>query len=154
MTRLAAPMEEVRKVVLIEFTPAQMFDLVENIEAYPEYLPWCSAAEVFSRTATHTSARIHASYHGMGASIATENDNERPAKITLRLREGPFRRFEGEWSFSPLGDSACKVELRICYEFASRIVGKAIEPVFNHISNSLVDAFIKRAEKVYGSRHD
>lgn len=144
-------MEEIRKVVLIEFTPTQMFELVDGVEAYPDFLPWCDGGEVLTRTPTHTSARIYINYHGIRANFATENDNQPPSKISIHLREGPFRRLEGEWRFSALGEAACKVEFRLVYEFSSRIMEAAAGSVFRHAADTFVDAFIKRAEQTYRS---
>ncbi|MBL8437671.1 MAG: type II toxin-antitoxin system RatA family toxin [Zoogloeaceae bacterium] len=142
-------MAAVKKIVLIEFTPAQMFELVDQVERYPEFLPWCGGTEVLARTASMTGARIHINYHGIKAHFATENDKHPPNRMSIRLTEGPFRHLDGMWQFTPLGETACKIEFQLNYEFASKLLEKAVGPVFSHIANTFVDSFVKRAEQVY-----
>ncbi|HRP98274.1 MAG TPA: type II toxin-antitoxin system RatA family toxin [Rhodocyclaceae bacterium] len=142
-------MAEVRKIVLIEFTPEQMFDLVDRCEDYKHYLPWCGGADLHERTDTLTVATIHINYHGIKAHFTTENTKRRPHEMHIRLKEGPFRHLDGAWHFKPLGDTACKVEFDLHYEFSSRLLEKALGPVFNHIANTFVDSFVKRAEQVF-----
>lgn len=142
-------MAEVRKFVLVEHTPAQMFELVDAVEHYPEFLPWCGGTEVLARTSAHTAACIHINYHGIRSHFSTENTKHAPTRMEIHLKEGPFHRLEGDWVFTPLGDTACKVEFRLHYEFSSRLIEKVVGPVFHHIANTFVDAFVKRAEQCY-----
>ncbi|THF56546.1 type II toxin-antitoxin system RatA family toxin [Pseudothauera rhizosphaerae] len=142
-------MAEVTKLVLIEFTPAQMFELVDRCEDYPAFLPWCGGAEVHTRTDTLTAATLHINYHGIKAHFSTENAKQRPHEMLIRLREGPFKHLNGHWRFTPLGDTACKIEFGLHYEFSSRLLEKALGPVFSHIANTFVDSFVKRAALVY-----
>jgi ribosome-associated toxin RatA of RatAB toxin-antitoxin module len=142
-------MATVKKIVLIEFTPRQMFDLVDQVERYPEFLPWCGGTDLLARNERTTAARIHINYHGIKAHFATENEKEATAKMLIRLTEGPFRHLDGIWQFSPLGETACKIEFQLHYEFASKLLEKAVGPVFNHIANTFVDSFVKRAEQLY-----
>jgi ribosome-associated toxin RatA of RatAB toxin-antitoxin module len=142
-------MAAVKKIVLIEFTPRQMFDLVDNVERYPEFLPWCGGTELLRRDEQTTAARIHINYHGLKAHFATENDKEPPGRMMIRLTEGPFRQLDGMWQFIPLGQTACKIEFQLHYEFANKLLEKAVGPVFNHIANTFVDSFVKRAEQLY-----
>jgi len=142
-------MAEVKKIVLIEFTPAEMFDLVDRCEDYQQFLPWCGGADLHERTDTLTVATIHINYHGIKAHFSTENSKLWPFEMHIRLREGPFRHLDGTWLFTPLGDTACKVEFNLHYQFANRLLEKALGPVFNHIANTFVDSFVKRAEQVY-----
>lgn len=143
-------MAVVEKSVLIERTAAQMFELVDRVEDYPKFLPWCGGTELLERTDCKTAARIHISYHGLKAHFATENAKEIPRQMDIRLREGPFRSMDGGWRFTPLGDTACKVEFRLRYEFSSKILEKALGPVFHHIANTFVESFVKRAQQLYG----
>jgi ribosome-associated toxin RatA of RatAB toxin-antitoxin module len=143
-------MAVVEKSVLIERTAVQMFELVDRVEDYPTFLPWCGGTELLERTDSKTAARIHINYHGLKAHFATENSKEIPRQMNIRLREGPFRSMDGGWRFTPLGDTACKVEFRLQYEFSSRILEKALGPVFHHIANTFVESFVKRAQQVYG----
>jgi ribosome-associated toxin RatA of RatAB toxin-antitoxin module len=139
----------VEKSVLIARTPAQMFDLVDRVEDYPRFLPWCGGTELLSRTAEHTAARIHVNYHGIRLHFATENPKEAPHWMDIAFREGPFRRLDGGWRFTALGEVGCKVEFRLHYEFSSKLLEKALGPVFGHIVNTFVDSFVKRAHHVY-----
>ena len=93
-----------------------------------------------------------ATVHGIRQSFTTENTHEEPSNIEIELIEGPFRHLHGSWHFTPLGPSACKVRLRLSYEFSSRILEKLVGPVFGYIANTLVDAFVKRAAQLYGAR--
>lgn len=142
-------MASVKKIVLIEFTPAQMFELVDRCEDYKQFLPWCGGAEVHDRSDTVTHATLHVSYHGIKTQFTTENAKDFPTRMEIRLREGPFRHLDGIWRFNPLGDAACKIEFELHYEFSSRLLEKVLGPVFNHIANTFVDSFVKRAEAVY-----
>lgn len=140
----------VEKSVLIERTPAQMFALVDRVEDYPQFLPWCGGSELIERTESKTSARLHINYHGLKAHFATENPKESPHWMDIKLREGPFRQLDGGWKFTPLGDAACKVEFRLHYEFSSKVLEKVLGPVFHHIANTFVEAFVKRAQQIHG----
>lgn len=142
-------MAEVRKSVLIEYSAPQMFELVDRVEEYPRFLPWCGGTELIHRDALSTVARLHIDYHGIRADFSTENEKEAPHRMTLRLRHGPFRRLDGLWLFKPLGETACKVEFHLYYEFASHLLERALGPVFHHIANSFVDSFVRRASEVY-----
>ncbi|MDY0012193.1 MAG: type II toxin-antitoxin system RatA family toxin [Rhodocyclaceae bacterium] len=142
-------MAAVKKSVLIEFTPRQMFDLVDQVELYPQFLPWCGGTELLARDEQITAARLHINYHGLKAHFSTENAKEAPFWMEIRLKDGPFRHLEGMWRFTPLGDTACKVEFELHYEFASKLLEKAVGPVFSHIANTFVDSFVKRAEQIY-----
>lgn len=140
----------VQKTVLIEHSAQQMFDLVDRVEDYPQFLPWCGATELRLRDDTTTTATLHINYHSVKAHFTTENTKERPTAMSIRLIDGPFRRLEGAWHFKPLAENACKIEFSLTYEFSSKLFEKVIGPVFSHIANTFVDAFTKRAGQVYG----
>ncbi|MBL8479063.1 MAG: type II toxin-antitoxin system RatA family toxin [Sterolibacteriaceae bacterium] len=140
----------VEKSVLIERTPAQMFALVDRIEDYPQFLPWCGGTDLRERTPTLTAATVHINYHGLKSHFSTENTKQEPTLMDIRLTDGPFTHMDGHWRFTPLGDIACKVEFRLHYEFSSHLLEKALGPVFHHIANTFVDSFVKRAGQVYG----
>jgi ribosome-associated toxin RatA of RatAB toxin-antitoxin module len=142
-------MADVNKLVLVEFTPGQMFSLVDGVEDYPQFLPWCGGTELLSRTDTLTSATIHINYHGIKAHFSTENTKVAQKEMHIRLTEGPFRHLDGTWRFTPLGQTACKVEFALHYEFSSRLLEKVLGPVFSHIANTFVDSFLKRAQQLY-----
>lgn len=143
-------MAVVEKSVLIARTAQQMFDLVDRVEDYPEFLPWCDGTELLARTEAVTAARIHINFRGIKAHFATENPKVVPNRMDIHLREGPFRRLDGGWRFTTLGDAGCKVAFHLNYEFSSKILEKALGPVFHHIVGTFVDSFVKRAHQVYG----
>lgn len=143
-------MAMVEKTVLIEHSAQEMFDLVDRCEDYPQFLPWCSRTELKFRDNQKTVATLHISYHAVKSHFTTENDKENPGWMTIRLVDGPFRRLEGSWHFKALSEHACKIEFKLHYEFSSKLFEKVIGPVFNHIANTFVDAFVRRAAQVYG----
>jgi ribosome-associated toxin RatA of RatAB toxin-antitoxin module len=138
--------------VLVPYSPAEMFALVDDIDRYPEFLPWCSAARVLARSDDEVRARISLSKSGVDKSFTTCNRNQKNKMIEIRLEEGPFRRLQGYWRFDALGDAGCKVSLDLEFEFSSRVLGMVVGPVFSQVANSLVDSFQKRAVGVYGKR--
>lgn len=143
-------MAVVHKTVLINYSAEQMFNLVDRVEDYPEFLPWCGGVEVSERGEHSLTAKLKINYHGLKQSFSTQNTNERPTSMTMRLVEGPFKSFEGRWHFKPLREDACKIEFDMQYEFSSRLLESVIGPVFSMIANSFVDSFCKRAEQIYG----
>jgi ribosome-associated toxin RatA of RatAB toxin-antitoxin module len=143
----------VEKTVLIEQSADRMFGLVDRCEDYPTFLPWCSETEVKYRDEHKTVATLHINYHSVKSSFTTQNDKVHPTSMSIRLVDGPFRRLEGSWRFKPLAENACKIEFQLHYEFSSKLFEKVIGPVFNHIANTFVDAFVRRASQVYGADH-
>ena len=142
----------VEKSVLIEYSAAQMYALVENIAAYPEFLPWCGGTEILKKDGDITHAAIIIDFRGIKQRFSTENRAEPPNLIEMTLVDGPFRQLDGTWRFKPLGEQACKIEFRLHYEFSSKLLGKIVGPVFHFIASTFVDAFVKRARQLYGER--
>jgi ribosome-associated toxin RatA of RatAB toxin-antitoxin module len=142
-------MAVVHKSVLLPFSAEQMFSLVNGIEEYPKFLPWCGGTTVLQREDNKVVASIAINYHGVKHAFTTENVNQAPTLIKMTLVEGPFRHLDGTWTFKPLRADACKVELDLHYEFSSKLLEKVIGPVFHVIANNMVEAFCKRAEVVY-----
>ena len=143
-------MAEVNKSILVAYPARRMFALVDAIEKYPEFLPWCGGTEVIYRDARITRATIQINYRGIRQSFSTENAKSEPRLMQIRLMEGPFKSLDGSWRFTDLGGDGCKIELSLRYEFASRMLEKLVGPVFSYIANNLVDAFVKRAQSIYG----
>lgn len=143
-------MSEVNKSVLVTYSAQQMFVLVDGVESYPEFLPWCGGAEVSYRDPHKTRATIHIAYRGIHQSFTTENIKEPPHTMCMKLVKGPFRTLDGNWRFTDLSDRGCKIEFRLHYEFSSRLLDKLVGPVFNYIANNIVDGFVRHAERVYG----
>lgn len=144
-------MARVEKSVLVGHTPARMFELVDRVEDYPVFLPWCGGTELKHRDAERTVATIHIAYLGVKQSFTTENTKVYPGEMRIQLLDGPFSRLEGDWLFRPLGSEACKIEFRLEYVFNSKILESILAPVFSHITNTFVDAFVKRADQVYAA---
>lgn len=145
-------MTSVSRSALVPFSAGQMFDLVEGVEQYPQFLPWCSGTSVGHRDPQTTNATININYRGIKQSFSTENHKQPPELMTIRLVEGPFRALDGEWRFTPLGSDACRIDFRLSYEFSSSLLEKLVGPVFGHIAGTMVDAFLKRADVIYGAR--
>ena len=143
-------MDLVERSALVGHEAAAMYALVEDIESYPRFLPWCRATEVRVREPERTVATIHIDYRGVRQAFTTENVKRDGEAIAMTLVSGPFRQLEGLWRFHPLAPGASKVELRLAYQIASPVLARLIGPVFEGIANSMVDAFVKRADAVYG----
>lgn len=150
-------MKNVHKSVLIWYSPAEMFALVTDVVRYPEFLPWCSHTQVLEQDTQGMTAEVGMSLAGLKKSFVTRNTYsvgpDGGHTVAMRLVKGPFSRLEGRWIFHPVGDGsqrACKVELQLDYGFDSAPLAAVVGPVFDRIANSMVDAFIKRAESVYG----
>lgn len=144
-------MREVRRSALVPFPAAAMFDLVNDVAAYPDFLPWCSGSEVKEQSADHMIARVDVAKGGIHHSFTTRNTLDRPGSVKLELIDGPFRKLRGEWTFHSLGDQASKVELHLEFDFSSKLVSMVFGPVFNQIGESMLDAFVRRAEVLHGN---
>ncbi len=142
-------MATVEKTVLVAHSAEQMFLLVDRVEDYPVFLPWCGGSRVVDKAENRVHATVDINYHHIKQSFTTENVRTPSSQINMTLQDGPFRHLDGCWRFIPLSDSACKIEFRLHYEFSSRLLEKLVGPVFHYIANSFVDAFIHRADKVY-----
>lgn len=142
-------MAQVEKTVLVPYSAAQMYALVDAPERYPEFLPWCGGVDLQSRDDSTTIATLHIDYHGLKQNFTTRNSKIFPTRMEIELVAGPFSHMEGVWHFIPLAEDACKIEFRLNYEFSSRLLEKIIAPVFSFIANTFVDAFVERAEKIY-----
>ena len=143
-------MQTVHRSVLVPYSAQQMFDLVDDVERYCEFLPWCGGSRVIAETASGKVARIDISFKGVSAHFTTRNVNKPPESIAVALEEGPFKALKGKWSFKALTPDACKVEFDLSYEFKTTVLEALVGPVFNHIAHTFIDAFVKRAKAKYG----
>jgi ribosome-associated toxin RatA of RatAB toxin-antitoxin module len=141
-------MRSVRKSVLVPYSAVQMFELVDRVELYPQFLPWCGGTQVLEQGENRKTARIDIDYHGVRAHFTTDNVNDPPRSIVVTLKDGPFRHLHGEWRFIALSEHGCKVEFDLAYEFATSLLDRVIGPVFSHIANTFIDAFVRRAESL------
>ncbi len=138
---------------LVPYSVEEMYVLVDNIEDYAQFLPWCRSTEVLSRDENEVQASIEIARGGLNKSFTTLNRLQKNKMIEMRLIEGPFKHLQGYWRFDALKDpTASKISLDLEFEFESRLVALAAGSVFNQIANSMVDAFSKRAVEVYGER--
>jgi ribosome-associated toxin RatA of RatAB toxin-antitoxin module len=144
--------EKIDRSALVPYTAKEMFALVSDIEAYPDFLPWCTQASVLSHRHDEVRASVSFSVGGMSRSFATRNYLQVNKMIEMQLVEGPFSSLHGCWQFDSLGDAGCKISLHLEYDFSSRMLGMVVGPVFNQISNTMVDSFQQRAVEVYGER--
>lgn len=142
-------MRRIDKSVLIEHSAEQMFALVDAVEDYPQFLPWCGGTQVKWRDEQTTVATIQIDYHHVKQSFTTENSKQRPVSIDMKLIEGPFKHLDGRFRITELAPDACKVEFQIEYQFSNKLLELVIGPVFSHIADTFVEAFILRADKVY-----
>ena len=143
-------MPVVKKSALVRHSAEQMFQLVADVEGYPKFLPWCHATELLSHSDEQICGRIEVSRLGVRQVFSTCNRIDPPHCMKIDLMDGPFRKLTGAWTFKSLRADACKVELELDFEFSGRLIDKAFGGVFGQIANSLVDAFCKRADEVYG----
>lgn len=131
-------------------TAEQMFDLVNDVERYPEFLPWCSGSTLIESTDTTMQATLRVAKAGLKYSFTTRNEMQRPEVIRIALVEGPFSSLTGEWTFKVLSDEACKVSLNMQFDFSGKLANLAMGKVFNQMAVTMVDAFVSRADQVYG----
>lgn len=143
-------MPRVQRSVYVHYSAEQMFDLVEDVESYAQFLPWCAGARIVADHEGGVDASIDIAYKGIRATFTTRNQHRYPEQIRLELIDGPFRALTGHWDFLALRAGACKVQLSLEYAFASGLLGRAVAPVFDVIANSMVDSFALRAEQLYG----
>jgi len=145
-------MKTINRHALVPYSAAEMYALVDDIDAYQTFLPWCKSSKVLSRDDDVVRGSIQLNKAGIDKTFVTCNRVQKNKMIEMRLEEGPFHHLEGFWRFDALDESACKVSLVLEFEFSSKILGLTVGPVFNQIANSLVDAFVTRAADVYGNR--
>lgn len=145
-------MTAISRTALVNYTPQEMFALVDDIEHYSDFLPWCRQTIILNREQHEVKASIELARGGVRKTFTTHNHMQPGKMIEIRLIEGPFSHLHGFWRFDALGEQACKVSLDMEFDFSNRLLSLAIGPVFSQIVNSLVDAFVKRAGEVYGRR--
>jgi len=149
----ASPGEKVLKTVersaLVPYTAEQMFNLVDDVESYPGFLPWCGGTRVRFRDAMVTEAEIIVDYRGIRQTFTTRNSKAYPSLMTLRLVDGPFRTLDGDWRFIALGESGCRIDFRLSYEFSGGLLDRLFGPLFSNIAESMMDAFLRRADQIH-----
>ena len=145
-------MPVVNKSALVHHSTKQMFDLVNDVESYPQFLPWCRSTKLLSQTEEKICGQLEVARVGISQTFSTCNRLFPYERIEIELAEGPFRELKGEWRFTALQEDACKVELELEFEFTGKLINTAFGAVFSQIANSLVDSFCKRSDEVYGDK--
>lgn len=143
-------LKRVVRSAIVEHPAAAVYSLVDDIKSYPVFLPWCRGAKVLERTPSRTVATLIVGVRGIRQSFTTENVNRPGEGIDLRLMEGPFRAFSAAWRFATLNEHAVRIEFSMEYEFSSKVLGKLLEPLFDQIADTIVTAFSRRADRIYG----
>ena len=137
---------EISRSVLVPYSAEAMFDLIEQAEGYPSFLPWCTTAEILERSDDWVAARLEFSYLNLRFAMRTRNPKRRPEWLQVRLVEGPFRHFHGDWRLVPLADQGCRVSFDLSYRFSEGVVDQVAKVALDRIFGSVMEAFVKRAE--------
>jgi ribosome-associated toxin RatA of RatAB toxin-antitoxin module len=137
----------VQRSTLVAHPAERIFDIIEAAEHYPLFLPWCAGATILERSEHVVAARIQVAWRGLKFAFVTRNPKQRPTSMQIALGEGPFRRFDGQWQLAPLADWGCRVDFRLDYEMNSALLGSFAAPVFDQLTSTLVDAFVRRADE-------
>jgi len=155
-------MKHIKKSVLIWYHPHEIYELVIDVAAYPQFLPWCESVDIIDRNEHGLTARLHLAYSGVRQAFTTRNEQVPDESVHIALVDGPFSTLDGFWRFVPLqgpgsgeggaAPAACKVEFEMRYAFSNVVLEAAISPVFDRIANTFVDSFVRRAEQVHGPR--
>ncbi len=145
-------MQKIHKTALVPYQAEEMFNLVNDFERYPEFLPWCKAANILKRENNQIEARLTLATKGIEKSFTTHNLITPHKSIEMHLLEGPFKQLNGYWEFQSLGNAGCKVCLHMQFEIKNPLLRVTLGPIFTHVINTLTDAFIRRAGDLYGSR--
>lgn len=143
-------MIEIRRHALVKYSPEQMFDLVNDVEAYPKRFSWCVGAETLERTEDVLVVRLDLKFAGFRQSFTTRNTVDPPWRLRMDLVDGPFRSLEGVWDFIALGDAGCKVAFALDFDYAGRLGGGALKLGFQSLAGRMVDDFCREAERLYG----
>lgn len=143
-------MRRVSKSAIVPYSAVQMFELVDDIDSYCEFLPWCRRSEVLNRTENTVEALLELQKGTFSKSFTTRNDHDKYEAIDISLLGGPFRHLSGGWRFQPLGKEGSRVSLELEFEFESRMIDVIFGTFFEEICNSLVTAFTDRAADIYG----
>lgn len=143
-------MTKVNRSALVHFSAPAMFALIDDIEAYPEFLPWCSNSEVLSRSDNIVEARVDVAKGGFKKSFTTRNQLDNQSQIRMGLIDGPFSQLDGVWQFIVLCEDASKISLNLEFEMAGKLANLAFGSIFNQICNTMVASFTQRAKQIYG----
>ena len=144
-------MTRIEKTALVKFSAQQMFDLVNDIESYPQFLPWCSQSRIIKREGNIVEAELTISKGGFQKSFSTRNELDMGKQMTVSLIDGPFSHLAGVWQFQPLREDASKILFNLDFELSGKLASLAFGAVFNQICNTMVSSFTQRAKVVYAN---
>lgn len=141
---------QIQRSALLPYPARSLYDLVNDVARYPEFLPWCSASEVFESGERHMLARLSVAKGGLSQQFVTRNVLSPGESIEMNLEEGPFKHLHGLWTFKALNEQACKISLDLSFDYAGPLVRASLGPLFNQAASSMVDAFCQRAKQLFG----
>ena len=141
-------MKEISRSAIVEHSAAQMYALVDDIESYPRFLPWCQGVHVENIDGKKR-AKLTVGLRGIHQSFTTLNENQPGSSMDMHLVDGPFREFTATWRFTPLAETACEIAFTMRYQFSSRALGKLLEPLFDEIADTMVEVFTRRADELH-----
>jgi ribosome-associated toxin RatA of RatAB toxin-antitoxin module len=145
-------MTEIIKTTVVPYTPEEMYVLVNDIESYPIFLPWCTAAKILSQQEERLTAKLSLALGKIKQSFTTENIMQDGSKIEMRLIEGPFKHLSGYWKFNQEDEQSCQIQLHMHFEFKNKIIKHTLGKAFYKVMDSLVESFVQRAQQIYGNR--
>lgn len=145
-------MTEISKKAVVPYTPSEMYALVNDIESYPVFLPWCTAAKISNKKDESLIATLSLAMGKIKQSFTTENTMREGSRIDMRLIEGPFKHLTGYWKFNPEDEQSCHIQLHMNYEFKNKIIKYTLGKMFYTVMNTMVESFVQRAQQVYGGR--
>jgi ribosome-associated toxin RatA of RatAB toxin-antitoxin module len=140
---------KIRRSAIVNRSDQQMYDLVNDVEAYPARFPWCADARVLERSADALTARLEVRIAGLAQAFTTRNTLEAPRRIAMQLVEGPFRSLVGTWTFEALGESGCKISLALDFDYAGGLMAPIMRAGFEKLADRMVDDFCREAASVY-----
>lgn len=143
-------MSNVNKTVIVPYSASQMFSLVNNIADYPIFLPWCKTSHIIKQTSNEIIASLTLAKGGIQKSFTTCNRVQLNKMIEVRLLDGPFKHLEGFWQFEAISEGSCRIIFNLEFEFTNKLLSLAFGSVFQQVTQTLVEAFTKRAEEIYG----
>lgn len=140
----------IQRSALLPYPARALYNLVNDVASYPQFLPWCSRAEVLEFGEQRMRASLTVAKGGLTQTFITCNDLHPGQSIVMNLEDGPFSHLHGVWEFKALNEKACKISLDLSFDYAGALVKATLGPLFNQAANTLVDAFCERAKQLYG----
>jgi len=145
-------MTEISKTTVVPYTSEEMYVLVNDIESYPTFLPWCTEAKILSQQEDSVTAKLSMALGRIKQSFTTENTMQDGSRIDMQLIEGPFKHLSGYWRFIQEDDQSCHIHLHMHFEFKNKIIKHTLGKAFYKVMDTLVESFVQRAQQVYGNR--